>query len=1250
MKKRLLSIITMLALCLTLLPTAALATKTEGGDAPPSQHTENGPWNITIADGIVGGTVTADKNTAAEGELVTLTVTPHDGYTVQKITYQYGDLISELPEDEAAFWMPNADITVFATFKQVAHNTVTVNAEEDANVTLTVDDATVTSGATVQEGKKVTVTVPLDHTVKSVSVKLNGTELTGTDGVYTFTMPAEAATIEVTVEKKKMLTAADFTLIAHDLTYTGAGLSEMITVIAPTDAGSVSKTYYQGDTQVFDLINAGTYTVKVTVTSGTEYQAVTDLEIGTVTIKKTKFVWFQKSVVNVKANPEEDITVENELLNYRFVSVEGTFALKEPVEGIMVNEQTGKVTIAGGVAAGTTATIIATVPEGDNNYATTAEYTLRVADTNADIVSVGFQGQNGYIDFRGGDLVVGETVTIQVTPHSRRIFAEWREKENTASGKVTVIENAGQTWTVTITEDMADKSYIAVCKAVKEITAQTTASSYTAGSDPLTEDDFEVTATVDDDLTEYSTVILPSDAYTVDVTGVTMSEPGEYTAKIAFKNDPTTTTTAVVLVEAEAYKITVSVTEHGTVVPNVFTQQAGSDVSVTVNADAGYKVSSVRFTGERSGEEVAYEIDENGIYHFIMPNDRVTIKAVFIYSNAYGLSVDNNPFGVDGSYTAQDGSYTIKLVDSYHVADDTCVYATSLAQVLFDVIPADGYAVDKVLATYTIGENTYTVTCERFSSTANLYFVMPDAPVDISVTLKPCVPTEIPEGTYEILFQESDDFTINFVKGVGSMVLDGKTVYYAYPGDEVAFTVESSPLLIIDGVSISYGYEEHWSETVDGVVYYFFKMPSAKPYVGVLSSWRLGPFVVTYNRNYASVYGDDPIPAFYYEGSTVTLPTAESCPYYKEHYYLTGWKDNEGNFYQLGSEFTMPAHDVAFTAQWMLYTVGFTVTENILDGEENVPVAGAEIITRDPNGKVITVTTDEMGEASMELPAGLYSIEAVKIVDEEIEKSCTIELEVYSNTRADILLLDNSDSDDSDSGDSGNNPGDDNTGGSTGGNTGGSTNTPPSSSDDDDDYYTPSTPPVSADDNDNKVTINPFVDVSEDAYYFDAVQWAYAQGITSGTSAATFSPDASCTRAQMATFLWKAAGSPEPKNSVNPFADVNAESYYAKAVQWAYEQGITGGTSATTYSPDAPCTRAQMATFIYHLEQANGGGFTGAWMFRVPFADLPEWAFEPIAWCYMKGITSGTSATTFSPDATCTRAQMVTFLYRYFGN
>lgn len=182
-------------------------------------------------------------------------------------------------------------------------------------------------------------------------------------------------------------------------------------------------------------------------------------------------------------------------------------------------------------------------------------------------------------------------------------------------------------------------------------------------------------------------------------------------------------------------------------------------------------------------------------------------------------------------------------------------------------------------------------------------------------------------------------------------------------------------------------------------------------------------------------------------------------------------------------------------------------------------------------------------------------------------------------------------------------------------------------------------------DYDEALANKPFTDVSEDAYYFDAVLWAVDKGITNGTGATTFSPDASCTRAQMATFLWRAAGSPDPVGSTNPFNDVLSDAYYAKAVQWAVEQGITVGTSATTFSPDADCTRAQMATFLWR--NAGSPAPTGS---TNPFTDVPADIYytEAVQWAYEHKITGGTSATTFSPDANCTRAQMVTFLYRFF--
>ena len=174
----------------------------------------------------------------------------------------------------------------------------------------------------------------------------------------------------------------------------------------------------------------------------------------------------------------------------------------------------------------------------------------------------------------------------------------------------------------------------------------------------------------------------------------------------------------------------------------------------------------------------------------------------------------------------------------------------------------------------------------------------------------------------------------------------------------------------------------------------------------------------------------------------------------------------------------------------------------------------------------------------------------------------------------------------------------------------------------------------------------PFADVAEDAYYYDAVAWALDEGITGGTSATTFSPNASCTRAQTVTFLWRAAGSPAPKSSVNPFTDVSADAYYYNAVLWAVEQGITVGTSATTFSPDATVTRAQNVTFLWRWAKSPATKQVNN------FTDVAADAYYygAVAWAAEEGITGGTSATTFSPNADCTRAQIVTFLYRYLAD
>ena len=174
--------------------------------------------------------------------------------------------------------------------------------------------------------------------------------------------------------------------------------------------------------------------------------------------------------------------------------------------------------------------------------------------------------------------------------------------------------------------------------------------------------------------------------------------------------------------------------------------------------------------------------------------------------------------------------------------------------------------------------------------------------------------------------------------------------------------------------------------------------------------------------------------------------------------------------------------------------------------------------------------------------------------------------------------------------------------------------------------------------------VNPFVDVSGGSYYEDAVLWAVREGITSGTTATTFSPGASCTRAQMVTFLWRAAGSPKASGS-NPFRDVSADTYYYDAVLWAVENGITSGISDDAFAPDAMVTRAQTVTFLYRAAgspaAAPGSSFSDV-RGDAYYADAVSWAVE-------KGITSGTAAAAFSPDADCTRAQIVTFLYRQYS-
>ena len=173
----------------------------------------------------------------------------------------------------------------------------------------------------------------------------------------------------------------------------------------------------------------------------------------------------------------------------------------------------------------------------------------------------------------------------------------------------------------------------------------------------------------------------------------------------------------------------------------------------------------------------------------------------------------------------------------------------------------------------------------------------------------------------------------------------------------------------------------------------------------------------------------------------------------------------------------------------------------------------------------------------------------------------------------------------------------------------------------------------------------PFTDVSADSPYADAIRWAAKNGVTQGKTATTFGPSDPCTRGQIVTFLWRAAGSPAAKGTATVPADVAPGSYCYDAVAWALENGITKGTTATTFSPDAPCTRGQAVTFLF---RAQGGSASGA---ATAFTDVAAGSYcaDAVAWAVESGVTKGTTATTFSPDAPCTRGQIVTFLFRAQG-
>lgn len=198
-------------------------------------------------------------------------------------------------------------------------------------------------------------------------------------------------------------------------------------------------------------------------------------------------------------------------------------------------------------------------------------------------------------------------------------------------------------------------------------------------------------------------------------------------------------------------------------------------------------------------------------------------------------------------------------------------------------------------------------------------------------------------------------------------------------------------------------------------------------------------------------------------------------------------------------------------------------------------------------------------------------------------------------------------------------------------------------------FFTPNTENMKANPFATSTQTNPttpskpaFTDVAASAYYADPVAWAVEKGITDGTTETTFSPNNTCTTAQILTFLWRAKGSPEPTSKANTFTDIKESDYYYKAALWAKENGLVSGS---TFNGSTPCTPAATVTYLWKLAGSPSAA-------SASFTDVPATAkySQAVAWAVSKGITSGTSATTFSPDATCTRAQIVTFLYRAYAD
>ena len=321
-------------------------------------------------------------------------------------------------------------------------------------------------------------------------------------------------------------------------------------------------------------------------------------------------------------------------------------------------------------------------------------------------------------------------------------------------------------------------------------------------------------------------------------------------------------------------------------------------------------------------------------------------------------------------------------------------------------------------------------------------------------------------------------------------------------------------------------------------------------------------------------------------GDTYTLPTRPYNPYYM----LKGWSDGSKT-YDVGDKVTI-TKDTVFTAQW----------------EKTSSGGGSS-----SGGS----SSSSSGDYSITVDAGKHGDVSVSPKRADKGDTVTITVDPDKGYEVDEVIVTDKDGDSIRVRDRG------------------------------DGEYTFTMP-------DSKVTVEvtfveasgelSFVDVAKSDYYYDAVKWAVENGVTTGVTDTIFAPGNPCTRAQTVTFLWRAAGMPQAANRVNPFTDVSVNDYYYEAVLWAVENGITGGTTATTFSPNATCTRAQVVTFLWRYSKEDAS-------ILPMFTDVAEsdYYYGAVAWAVENGVTTGVTDTTFAPGNPCTRGQIVTFLYRYMG-